>query len=273
MAAERRQRLLEIVRQQGFSSLPALAEALSVSESTVRRDLAHLERDGSARRTHGGAFYTGPSPQLAHFRQRQVAEWDKKQAIAQRAAELIDDADTLLLDGGSTTYELARVLTDRPLQVVTNSLPVANLFSAQSGVDLIMVGGYVHSSSGVIHGAYADEMLKSLSVRKTVLSAAGISEGGLFNSSHMQAATQLAMAKSSEQVIVLADSTKFGHQSIARICELSDIDCLVVDDQLSQEWREKIQQAGITLHLAPSLPADALTPMNRTKSDTNVPIQ
>ena len=127
-AEQRRSQLLEMVRQRGFASLPDLADALSVSESTVRRDLDSLEQSGAAKRTHGGAFYTGPSPKLPHFDLRQQVEWDKKKAIARRAAELVEDGETLLLDGGSTTYELARLLVTRPLQVVTTSLPVANLF-------------------------------------------------------------------------------------------------------------------------------------------------
>src|SRR5207249_8310057 len=92
---------LEMVRLRGFASLPELAGELAVSESTVRRDLEFLEEQGVARRTHGGVFYTGQSPEFPHFKDRQVAQWDKKRAIAQIAATLIDDGDTLLLDGGS----------------------------------------------------------------------------------------------------------------------------------------------------------------------------
>src|SRR5688500_14677680 len=106
LAEERRSRLLEMVRTKGFASLPELASSLAVSESTVRRDLDFLEDAGSARRTHGGVFYTGSSPKLPHFEERQPAQWDKKRAIAQRAVQLIEDGDTVLLDGGSTTYEV-----------------------------------------------------------------------------------------------------------------------------------------------------------------------
>jgi DeoR family transcriptional regulator, fructose operon transcriptional repressor len=135
---ERRTKLLELIRQRGFASLPALAEELAVSESTVRRDLDFLEESGVAQRTHGGVFYTGQSPKLAHFDQRQSLNWDKKRRIAVAASRLIDDNDTVLLDGGSTTYELAQLLVGRPLQVVTNSLPVANLFTSSESADLIL---------------------------------------------------------------------------------------------------------------------------------------
>ena len=105
-----------MVRLRGFASLAELASELSVSESTVRRDLDHLEETGTAKRTHGGVFYTGPSPQLPHFQPRQRSSWELKKAIARRAAELIEEGDTVLLDGGSTTYELARLLLDAPFR-------------------------------------------------------------------------------------------------------------------------------------------------------------
>ena len=126
LAEERRDRLLELVRVRRFASLPELAEQLAVSESTVRRDLDQLEEQGSAQRIHGGVLYTGTSPKLPHFDAHQPAEWEKKKAIAAAAVRLIEDGDTILLDGGSTTYEVARLLVGRPLHVVTTSLPVAN---------------------------------------------------------------------------------------------------------------------------------------------------
>ena len=248
---ERRNRLLEIIQRQGFASLLDLAEELQVSESTIRRDLAHLEKQGGAKRTHGGAFYAGPSPHLAHFQHGQEAQWDEKKAIARAATDLVADGDTVLLDGGSTTYEFAQLLTGRPLQIVTNSLPVANLFSGTTQVELIVIGGYVHPRSGAIHGPYADEMLRSLRVRKTVLSAAAIDQEGLYNSNHMLASTQAAMIDSGEKVIFLADSTKFGRKSLAPICDLNRIDCLVVDDQLDSTWQERLQTCGVQYVLAP----------------------
>lgn len=256
MVSDRRKQLLEIVQRQGFASLPDLAERLQVSESTVRRDLTHLEQDGLARRTHGGAFYSGPSPHLSHFRNRQTAEWGKKRAIARAAEAMISDSVALLLDGGSTTYELARLLTGRPLQVVTNSLPVANLFSSRPEAELIMVGGYLQSTSGVMVGEYADAMLKNLKVGTAVISAAGVSETGLYNSNHMIASTQRAMIAAAEEVVLVADSTKFGRQSIAKVCDLTDIDHIVVDSHLDAKWSECVRAASLKLTLAADLPEE-----------------
>jgi DeoR/GlpR family transcriptional regulator of sugar metabolism len=249
LVEERRNQLLEMVRLKGFASLPELAEQLQVSESTVRRDLDYLEETGSARRTHGGVFYTGAAPRLPHFDERQPSQWDKKKTIAQEAARLIDDGDTVLLDGGSTTYEVARLLVGRPLQIVTNSLPVANLFASNSNSDLVLLGGYVYPRTGVALGPYANEMLARLNVRRTVLSVAGINERGYFNSNLLLVETERAMMSAADDVIVVADSTKFGRQSLAHLCGLAEVQHLVVDHEISREWRDKMSQAGVALHV------------------------
>jgi len=253
LADQRRTRLAELVRQHGFASLPDLANELQVSESTVRRDLDYLEETGVARRTHGGVCYSGPSPKLPHFDHRQSVQWDKKRQIAAVAGRLVEDGDTVLLDGGSTTYELAQVLVDRPLQVVTNSLPVATLFSSYDNVDLVLIGGYVHSRTGVSLGPYANEMLAELNVRRAILSVAGINDRWYYNSNLLLVETERAMMKTADEVIVVADSTKFGRTSLARLCELGGIDVLVTDDEIDDEWKTKLTESGVRVIVAGSV--------------------
>lgn len=250
LTEDRRGRLLELIRLRSFAALPDLAQELQVSESTVRRDLDFLEEAGTAKRTHGGVFYTGPSPKLAHFDQRQKTQWDKKKLIAEAAARLIDDGDTILLDGGSTTYELARLLVGRPLQIVTNSLPVASLFTSSPAADLVLIGGYVHTRTGVSLGPYANQMLADLNVRRAVLSVAGINANGYFNSNLLLVETERAMIKAADEVMVVADSSKFGHSSLAHLGPLEAVDLLVVDNEVQNEWREKLQDAGVKVILA-----------------------
>ena len=249
LTEDRRCRLLELVRLRGFAALQDLAGELNVSESTMRRDLDHLEETGAARRTHGGVFYTGPSPKLQHFDQRQQVDWERKRQVAEAASRLIEDGDTILLDGGSTTYELARLLIRRPLQVVTNSLPVASLFT-NSDADLVIIGGYVHTRTGVSLGPYANQMLGELNVRRTVISVAGVNDNGYYNSNLLLVETEQAMMKAADEVIVVADSSKFGHTSLAHLCELRSIDVLVVDSGISEDWRSKLLAAGIRLIIA-----------------------
>lgn len=267
MVEDRRSRLSELVRQRGFATLPDLTAALRVSESTVRRDLDYLEETGVAKRTHGGVVYTGPSPKLAHFDQRQALQLDKKRAIARAASQLIEDNDTVLLDGGSTTYELARHLVGRPLQVVTNSLPVANLFTASDSADLVFVGGYVHTRTGVSFGQYANQMLAELTARRAVISVAGITSRGYFNSHLLLVETERAMMQAVDEVIVVADSTKFGRTSLALLGALDAVDVLVVDQGIEPRWREEVERAGVRLVVAePVEPVEAPETGNGTQA-------
>ncbi|NIL99193.1 MAG: DeoR family transcriptional regulator [Planctomycetales bacterium] len=247
---QRRRQLLELVRARGFASLPELAGELQVSESTVRRDLERLEDSGCAKRTHGGVVYTGESPEFPHFKDRQESQWDKKRAIAGAAAALIEDGETLLLDGGTTTYEVARLLVGRPLQIVTNSMPVANLFASSSDSDLVLIGGNVHLRTGVTLGPYANAMLSDLNVRRALMSVAAVNERGYYNSNILQVEIQRAMLQAGDEVIVVADSTKFGHSSLSRLCPLAEVDRLVVDSEIERKWRDMVTGAGTQLTIA-----------------------
>jgi len=206
LVEQRRERLLELVRQRRFATLPELAEELQVSQSTVRRDLEILEELGAARRTHGGVLYCGSSPVLPHFEARLPLRRAQKEAIAGLTAALVADGETVLLDGGTTTYEVARLLVGRPLHVVTNSLPVAELFAPHANSDLVMIGGNICPRTGVAQGPYAEQMLASLRVGKTILSVAAVGEEGFLNNHMMLVATERAMTRAARHVIIVADS-------------------------------------------------------------------
>jgi DeoR family fructose operon transcriptional repressor len=248
---ERRSRMLDVIRIHGFAALDELVREIGVSESTVRRDLDALEQQGAVRRTHGGVLYAAGGLRISDFDDRQPSNWPAKRAIAAVAAARIHDGETVLLDGGTTTYEVARLLVGRSLQVVTNSLPVANLFASQSRSDLVLLGGYVSPRSGVCLGPYANELLGRLHVTTTVLSAAGIAEDGLYNAHLLLAETEQAMLRAAGRVVVVADSSKFGLKSLTLVAALDRISLVVSDDGLSPAWRETIVAAGAELAIAP----------------------
>ncbi|MCR4414662.1 MAG: DeoR/GlpR family DNA-binding transcription regulator [Thermoguttaceae bacterium] len=250
LAQHRRSQLLDFVRARGFASLPELARVLEVSESTIRRDVEYLEEQGQASRIHGGVLYAGTSPKLPHFDARQPVQWEQKRAIARRAAALVEDGDTVLLDGGSTTYELARLLVGRPVHVVTNSLPVANLFASDPASDLVVIGGNICPRTGVAQGPLADQMLAALRVRKTILSVAAVNDEGFFNNNLLLVGTERAMMRAADEVIVVADSSKFGHRSLAHLCPLDAVQRVVVDPGVSAPWRQRIESAGVSLLVA-----------------------
>ncbi len=249
----RRERLRELVQARGFASLGEMAASLEVSESTVRRDLEQLEKDGQARRTHGGAFWTGDPDTMRVFETRRDDSWPAKAAIGEVAAAMIEDHDTILLDGGSTTYELARHLVQRPLQVVTNSLPVAHLLSTSESIDLVMIGGCVRGRTAVTIGPMADAMIESINVGKAFLSVAGVTDRGYFNSNMMLVESEKAMLQSADRTIVVADSSKFGKVSLSRLCGLQDVNTVVTDGNLQTHWKERLVKAGVELVLASTI--------------------
>jgi DeoR family fructose operon transcriptional repressor len=256
LAQERRQQLLEMVRARGFASLPELAETLAVSESTIRRDVDLLEEHGAANRIHGGVLYTGTAPKLPHFDSREPGGWEQKRAIAQKALELVDDGDTILLDGGSTTYEVARLLVGRPLHVVTNSLPVANLFASDTKSDLVWIGGNVCPRTGVALGPYAEKMLATIRVRKTILSVAAVNHEGFFNNNLLLVETERAMMRAADEVIVVADSSKFGHCSLTHLCGLGAVNCLVVDRGIAELWHKTLVEVGVRVVMTGEKPGE-----------------
>ncbi|HMF12631.1 MAG TPA: DeoR/GlpR family DNA-binding transcription regulator, partial [Gemmataceae bacterium] len=130
LVAERRQRVLDLIHRKGVMALEDIAREIEVSQSTLRRDLNYWHEQGVLKRTHGGAIYLGDNSGLPALEDRLGRQTEEKRSIARAAAARIRDGDAVLLDGGTTTLEVARVLVGRPLQIVTNSLPIANLFAS-----------------------------------------------------------------------------------------------------------------------------------------------
>src|SRR6516225_10586943 len=174
-------------------TLADLAAAIQVSESTLRRDLDHWDRKGMLKRIHGGAMFVGDGSALPALEDRSARQIEEKRMIARAAAARIRDGDAVLLDGGTTTLEVARLLVGRSLQIVTNSLPIANLFASSRETDLVMLGGYVYPKTGVALGPLTVRMMEDIHVHQTILSVGGITSKGLFNSNLLLAETERQM--------------------------------------------------------------------------------
>ena len=247
---ERRQRVLDSLAQRGFMALADLAQITQASESTIRRDLDYFEEKGLLRRTHGGAIFLSDKETLPPFEDRSGLRLDEKRATARLAASRIQDGDSVLLDGGTTTLEVARFLVGRPVQIVTNSLPIAHLFESNHATDLVMLGGYVFPRTGVALGPLTVRMMEELHVHQTILSVGGITAKGLFNSNLLLVETERAMMKCADEVVVVADHTKIGRQALAFLCKVSDVDTLIVDRGLSESQRALAEAQGVRLLVA-----------------------
>jgi DeoR family transcriptional regulator, fructose operon transcriptional repressor len=250
---ERRQHVLDLITRKGFATLTELAESLEVSESTLRRDLDFWQQRGLLKRIHGGAMYTGEAALLPPLEERSEKQLAEKKAIARVAAERIQDGDSILIDGGTTTLELARLLINRPLQVVTNSLPIAQLFANSRQTDLIVLGGYVYPKTGVALGPLLIHMLDDVHVQQMLLSVHGVTAKGLFNSNMLLVESERCMMRRADEVVVLADHTKFGKQALAHLCELGAIDTLISDAGVTAEHRQMVEEAGVRMISAPEI--------------------
>lgn len=247
LSDQRRDEILQIVEKQGFATLHELVDRLGASESTVRRDLEHLDEIGQIRRTRGGAAYTGDH--MTSFEERHTTALPQKQRIARAVAQEIEPGESILLDGGTTTLEVARCLVGKSLQVVTNSLPIANLLMNQANIELIFLGGYLYPRTGVALGPLAAKALDGLHVRRLILSSGGITEKGLFNSNTLLVDCERLMIEAADEVWVAADSQKFGRTALAYLCPLSAVTRMFVDPGLPEKWRTAMTDAGVTLNL------------------------
>jgi DeoR family transcriptional regulator, fructose operon transcriptional repressor len=253
LIAERQNRLKELLAQRGISDLETLSAALSVSQSTIRRDLESLEAEGVVKRTYGGVIWVADrnSPTRPYaFDQRMGYQLDAKRSIARAARSLVQPGQTILIDGGTSTFYLAQELAGLPLQLVTNSLPIANVFLNDENVELILTGGLLYPRYGVMLGPMAESVLANIHTTRMFFSVAGVHDGALYNQNLLLVQAEQRMMQQTQQVILLADSSKFGQQALVRLCGLDDIDIIVSDAGLSEAWRRQIRDAGVELLIA-----------------------
>lgn len=249
----RQSRLKELLQRRGMSDLDSLAAELRVSQSTVRRDVESLVTQGLVRRTHGGVIWVGdgtaPTRPYA-FDQRMGYELDAKRAIAQAAKSLVRPGETILIDGGTTTFYLAEELLGQPLQIVTNSLPIANLFTNDESVELILTGGLTYPRYGVLLGPTAESVLATIHTQTMFFSVAGVQDGSLYNQNLLLVQSERRMMEQAQKVVLLVDSGKFGQQALAKLCGIDEIDVVVSDAKLSKAHQKLVRDAGCELIIA-----------------------
>ncbi|MCC7204058.1 MAG: DeoR/GlpR transcriptional regulator [Phycisphaeraceae bacterium] len=244
LIVERQQRLLEILRKQKTAQLDELAKEVGVSASTVRRDLEVLEQQGLLERTHGGAIYREPAAiprgQGTILSQRMQEAVRQKELLGAYAASLVQPHYTLILDGGSTVYYAARQITARPLQVVTNSLPIANLFADDDEIELLLIGGSLYPRTGVLVGPIATGCMADLHANMMLFSVAGIDGDECYNQNLAMAQVEQLMLRQTSRSVMLMDSGKFGLKSLTRVCGLDEVDEIVTDGGIDDAWRRKL---------------------------------
>jgi DeoR family transcriptional regulator, fructose operon transcriptional repressor len=252
MQAEERQSKIEAYLQKAeFASLEELSQHVGVSVSTVRRDLAALETRSPVRRTHGGArTLQQPKSDEFVFNVRDTHQIGEKDLIGEACAALIEPGQNVIIDSGTTCFHVAKRLGDKVAQIITNSLPVANLFSASNRHEVHLSGGVIYPRLGVLVGPHAVETFSRMHVDVAILSASGIAEDGIYNSHALIVDIQRAMIAGAAKVIFCIDHTKFGRRSTFFLADFSDVDVIVTDAGAPADLVASLRARGLEVVIA-----------------------
>ncbi|WP_176730312.1 DeoR/GlpR family DNA-binding transcription regulator [Devosia insulae] len=252
LAEPRRRKILEWLQEEGSARVRDLSAAFEVSEATIRQDLERLEADGYITREHGGAFLKTLPRQVETLSLQHLENMDKKRRIGVRAAALVGDGETIILDAGSTTTEVAHgLLQRRELTVITNALNIALILGAVPGFAVHMPGGQFKAPTLSLSGDKSVEYFRDILAGKLFLATAGVSlEAGLTYPSFADLQLKQAMIKAAQHVYLVADSTKINRTSFTRLGTLDVIHSFITDDGIRDEDAREFERRGIELIIA-----------------------
>lgn len=257
MQAEERQSKIETYLQKAeFASLEELSQHVGVSVSTVRRDLAALESRTQVRRTHGGArTLQQPKSDEYVFNVRDTHQISEKESIGEACAALISPGQNVIIDSGTTCFHVAKRLGEKVAQIITNSLPVANLFSGSNRHEVHLSGGVIYPRLGVLVGPSAVDTFARMHADVAILSGSGIAEDGIYNSHALIVDIQRAMMAGAAKVIFCIDHTKFGRRSTFFLADFKRINVIVTDAGAPEALVTALRAKGIEVVIAPATPA------------------
>ena len=252
LAVERRRLIADNLRVRGVVSVGEMAETLRTSEITVRRDLRAMAKDGLLVRAHGGAVLPSAIGHEPSYSEKAHQAGAEKASIARLAREMIMPGDSILVGPGTTTLALARLLGDvQELTVVTNSLLVAQALMPSTKVEVILNGGTLRRSIHALVGPSAEDSVRALRASKTFISGNGFTaERGLSTPSPLVAATDRALAGAAQQVVVLADHTKIGQDTMCQTVPVVRVGTLITDSRADPVVLAAIREAGVDVRVA-----------------------
>jgi DeoR family transcriptional regulator, ulaG and ulaABCDEF operon transcriptional repressor len=249
LEAERRRMILKLLRERSVVSVPQLVEMFGVSEATARRDIAALADEGKLRRVWGGAESLTPHHEThlagLPFSMSLGIAAAQKSAIARAAAELIEDGDSIIINGGTTTYGMVEHLADRQLDILTNSLPIVTRLLASGRNRVTMPGGTLYREQNIVLSPYDNDAIGHFWGHKLFTGCHGLSGFGLMETDPLLVQAQLKLLGRAEQVIVLADSRKLRQRSSMVVAGLERIHTFITDIGATDEELEPLRNAGI----------------------------
>jgi DeoR/GlpR family transcriptional regulator of sugar metabolism len=251
LAGERHLEILKRIQDRGGIRVASLAKELNVTEETIRRDLERLDTEGKLRRIRGGALPLESDRRELPMSVREAVNLDRKRAIAAAATRHVNEGDVIALDASSTAREMARLLPDRPVTVISNSLAIATVLVNRSEIRVVSTGGILDAPSLSFVGSVAEESLDRFHIKKLFFSCAGIDAvRGLSVTADEHAGIKKRMMDSADKVYLLADSSKFNTSAVEFFAKLADVDTVITDALLDPKLVEELRAQGVTVEMA-----------------------
>ena len=250
LTIERRLKILELVNLNGKVSVNELSKRFDVSEVTIRNDLSHLEKKGFLIKSRGGGLKSQRVGIDRQLDEKAKINSKEKQAIGKKAAEIIKDGDTIIIDSGSTTIEVAKNLEYiKDLTVITNALTIASQL-IRDEVKVILLGGVLRNTSLSLIGPIAENSIKNFYCDKCFIGVDGIdSQYGIFTPNPEEAQLNKLMIESSKEVVVVTDSSKFNRKSFAFISPINKVNIVITDSKIPEEELKNLHNMGIKVIL------------------------
>lgn len=247
-AEERQSKIAELLKSQSSIKVNELANIFEVSESTIRRDLQDMEQRGLLTRTHGGAVGAEKTSFEPTFHEKSDEKHEEKLKIAKVAINMIEDGETIILDSGTTTLEIARNLGNKKLIVITNSIDIAAELSTKENIELIVTGGTLRLTTRAMVGHITEMSLKNFRVDKAFIGANGISiEEGITTPNFVEAQTKKAMMNVANKVYIVADSRKFNQVNFSVICPIRAVTGIITSSDLDNNIVKSYEDVGVEI--------------------------
>lgn len=246
---ERRDKIIQKIQSEGSVRVDELSEEFDVSTVTIRNDLDFFENKGLIHRTYGGALLLNNVYQDPSIEEKKKIHVEEKRRIGEYAAGLVKNGETIILDSGSTTREIAlRIKEKQNLTVMTNAINIALELAGASELQVMLTGGVLRDKSYSLVGPEAERTMQNYYFDKLFLGADGMDfEHGLTTSNPLEAQLNRIMVKKSNKVIAVMDSSKFGRHSFSYICDLNPIDTVITDKKITPDFEEKLEKRDINV--------------------------
>lgn len=251
---ERHRIILSAIQEKPVITVQDIADLTDASEATIRRDIASLHVQGKLRRVRGGAEAVHP-PQIGQlaarsFRVSESVNIDKKRSIARQAVDLCDEGESIIINGGTTTFQMVHYMAARRMQVMTNSFAIAEHLVKHSKNNVTVPGGTIYREQSLILSPFDNDAIRNFYARRMFIGAQGIGPLGIMEPDALVIQSEQKLMSQAEELVVMVDSSKFQRRSSMILCPLERVTAIITDDGVSEDAKRMVEDAGVKLIIA-----------------------